>query len=231
MGIVVGYDATHENIATLPKGQVAGYTTGTPDIVWTPDDWDAHPGALRICQDAGATDVTADYLDVETGAATPADCPGWYKRALAAYTTGVRPGQRHPSIYCAASNVTNVVNALKAGGVDSGPGLIVADWDLTQAQSVADVQAGAGPFPIRGVQFHNEGTYDIDVWDSAWVDTTSAKGGLFRQVVTGTIEEFAEARDANTANLFSRSEKAWTADDKSFICNNSKPMVVYTVNP
>ena len=174
--IVVGYDATHANITHLPPGQqAAGYTTGSPDIRWTDADWNAHPGACRIDQDANAFDHTADYLDVETGAATPADCPAWYRVTLANYHAGARPGQRWPGIYCSANSVTNVVNHLIAGGVTSGPRLIVANWNLAEWQALAEVAAASGPFPIAGIQFADPGPYDIDVYSSAWLDAVSVK--------------------------------------------------------
>lgn len=173
---VVGYDATADNIDTMPaSGEHAGYTTGGAGIEWTTADWAKYPDALRICQDAGATDDTADYLDMESGAATPADCPGWAKRAKASYAAATRPGQRHPSIYMSASNVTLVVNALKGGGVTSGVGLIVANWDLTEAEAIADVDAASGPFPINGLQIEDAGDFDINVFSKVWVDAVSTK--------------------------------------------------------
>lgn len=172
--IVVGYDATHQNVSRLPKGsQAAGYTTGSASIAWTNADWARFPGAVRICQDLGATDTTADVLDVESGAATPGDCPGWAKKATANYTTNVRPGQRTPAIYTSASNVTTVANALVNGGVKSGVGLWVANWSLTEAQAIADVQAASGPFPIIGVQYSSGSFFDYDIWAAAWLSAVS----------------------------------------------------------
>jgi LysM repeat protein len=172
--LTIVHDAIHANITHLPPGPSAGYTTGTPDIRWTTTDWQHHPAALRIDQDASATDHTADVLDVERGAATFADCPGWYKAALHSYTTAARPGQRHPAIYTSAASVTAVVNALNAGGVHSGPGLWVANWNLTDPQAAAEVAAAAGPYPIIGVQFHSGAFYDTSVFASAWRSAVSA---------------------------------------------------------
>ncbi len=113
------YDAVRVNIAQLPPGYAAGYSTGTGIVPWTAADWAAHPGAVRIDQDPAASDPTADILDVEAGAATFADCPGWYKRALADYRSAARPGQRAPAIYASLSNLPAVANALISGGVTS----------------------------------------------------------------------------------------------------------------
>ena len=170
-----GFDVTHVFIASAPPGQLAGYTTGSGGIAWTAADWAAHPGAIHIDQDAAASDGTADVLDVEHGAATPAECPGWVKRAIAAVTAGTRPGQRKPAIYCSANTVTAVVNALVAGGVSTGCGLWIANWNLTSAEAVSAVKAAAGPFPIIGVQFADPGNYDDDQFSSAWLANVSAK--------------------------------------------------------
>lgn len=187
MSILVVRDATHDNVSALPPGHVAGYTTGSADIKWTDADWHAHPGALRICQDFGASDVTADYLDVERGAATNDQCPGWVKKAQASYHNATRPGQRSPAIYTSASNVTPLVNALIAGGVKGGVGLVVANWNLTQAEAAAQVIAAAGPFPIVGIQFASLARYDVNVFSSAWVNEVSKphshRGGAPRRLV------------------------------------------------
>lgn len=203
------HDAIHANITHLPPGPSAGYTTGTPDIRWTTTDWQHHPAAIRIDQDASATDATADVLDVERGAATEADCPGWYKHAAASYMAGTRPGQRHPAIYTSAANVTNVANALIAGGVHSGPGLWVANWNLTDAQAAGDVVAAAGPFPIIGVQFHSGAFYDTSVFASAWRSAVSATSlpspgaGPFTQPTQpgDTFAKIAVARNTSIEHL------------------------------
>lgn len=191
ISIVVGYDATHANIAHLPKGQACGYTTGSQEIQWTAADWAAHPTAVRICQDSGATDHTADVLDVERYAATYADCPVWAKEAITNYEKIARPGQRKPAIYCSASTVTAVVNALKGGGVAGGIGLWVANWNLTEAQAVADVQTASGPFPIIGIQYTDAPHYyDVDVFDQTWLATVAEpappKPHTGQHIATGT---------------------------------------------
>ena len=97
---VLVFDATHDNVGALPAGaQVAGYSTGTgTHIKWTDADFAAHPGAVRIDQDPAASDPTADVLDIEAGAATPASAPGWVTRALASRASQARPGQRSPPL-------------------------------------------------------------------------------------------------------------------------------------
>lgn len=177
--VVPVLDATHAGIGALPRGaQAAGYTTGSADIRWTAADWASHPGAVRIDQDASATDHTADVLDVENGAAIPAECPGWYRAALASYEAGRRPGQRHPAIYCSLFTLPAVANALVSAGITSGPGLWLANWNLSEAGAAALVTYGsATPFPVTGVQYSDQGgggAYDLSVFSSAWLAAVSA---------------------------------------------------------
>lgn len=187
MNITVVNDCTGENVSHLPTGQLAaGYDTGTDGVAWTESQFADHPGALHICQDANATVPTSDYLDVESGAATFADCPGWAKRAMDAFRNVDREGQRSPGIYASASNVTPVVNALIAGGVRTGIGLIVANWNLSEAQAVQDVLAASGPFPIVGIQFHNEGPYDINIMSAQWLNNMATHSRLSPPSPPGT---------------------------------------------
>jgi hypothetical protein len=173
MSTVVVYDATHDDISHLPKGQAAGYATGRGTVPWTAADWAQHPGAVRIDQDPAASDPTADVLDVEAGAAGPGVAAGWAKRALADYLTAKRPGQRRPAIYMSRSQVTAVCDALAAGRHVTGVGLWIADWGKTQAQAAAEVSAASGPYPVIGVQYANAGLYDISVFSAAWLKEVS----------------------------------------------------------
>lgn len=178
MTVVYGADATGSNYSHLPKGLLyAGYTTGSMGIAWSPAQFAAHSDAIRICQDPGATDLTADVLDVESGAATLPDCAPWARAALANFRKAARPGQRSPAIYTSQSNVTNVVNALIAGGVTSGIGLWVASWgSMTGAQAAAKLASSGGPFPVIGYQYADAGLYDLDVWLTSWTGNVSKKG-------------------------------------------------------
>jgi hypothetical protein len=175
MSFTLAYDVTGAFYGTQPAGhQLCGYLTGSDGIAWTPAMWAAHPGAVRIDQDPDASVPSADVLDVERGAATPAEAAAWARQAMFDFTHAVRPGQRQPSVYCSASTVTTVVNALNAGGVGAGVGLWVANWSLSEAQAVTDVLTAAGPFPVTGVQFTDDGDYDTDVFSSAWLSNVSS---------------------------------------------------------
>jgi hypothetical protein len=243
LDFVVGFDAIHDNVPHLPHGQVAGYDTGTSGIQWTAEDWATHPGAVHIDQDASAKDPESDILDVETGAATSADCAGWCKAAVDSYAAAKRPGQRHPAVYCSASNVTAVVNALIAGGVTTGVGLWVANWNLTEPESVAAVLAGSGPFPIIGVQYTDAPVfYDIDIFDGPWLSAVSGKPapppvahGPYRHVTVlhQTIAELAAGRHESVASLITNSAANYTAKDILELADAKLPSGVpfYTINP
>jgi hypothetical protein len=184
MSFTVGFDVTAAFFSQVPQGfQLAGYDTGA-GVAWTPQMWAAHPGAIHIDQEPQAQDTTADVLDCESGAVPVGSpkIPAWAKGALSSFNKAARPGQRAPLLYCSASNVTANVNALLAGGVSSGVGLWVANWSLSQASAVAALAAAAGPFPVQGIQFNDDGDWDADVWSTAWLDNVSGGGWVFGPV-------------------------------------------------
>lgn len=170
-GHVFGWDATHANLPSAPPGQGAGYTTGSPDIRWTDADWHAHPGAIRICQDAAGSDETADVIDDEPGADTDTGSVGWYKRALADYHAGTRPGQRAPCFYSDRAGLPALEAAVRASGVQLPVPLWLADPDLTMDQAASMLGMRDGPFYYAGIQFAFRGAYDSDVWLAAWIES------------------------------------------------------------
>ena len=234
-------DAIRANIAHLPKGQAAGYSTGHGIVPWGPADWKAHPGAVRICQDPGATDTTADVLDVEAGAATIGVAARWAEAAAANVATGKRPGQRHPAIYMSLSAVTPVVNALIHGGISEGVGLWVANWNLTDAEAAVLVRHAGGPFPIIGVQYRNAGTYDVSVFSRAWLDATSGSqpahppAGPHRHTAPGgrSLAQIAAGRNTTPAHILQVTAGALTPADITTTASLHLPAgwVYYTTNP
>jgi len=237
MSITLVYDATHANVSHLPPGQAAGYTTGSPGIKWSPSDWAAHPGAVRICQDITASDITADILDVESGAATNAISGKWYQSALASFSKGARPGQRHPALYTSAANVTPLVNALITAGVNAGPGLWVANWNLSDAQATAEVIAASGPYPIIGVQYASGEYYDSSCFASAWLNTVShaPSQGPYRHLADGhrSLAAIAADRGTTAAHLWATTAAAYTETDvhtaSGLVLPHGWPY--YTTNP
>lgn len=177
-GFVFAVDITAANYSSKPSGaNVALYSTGSSDIVATAAMRTANPDAVLIDQTpvSGVWDATADVDDYERGAVTLAELPVRAKLRMASFKSGTRPGQREPAVYASQSNISAVVNALIAGGVTSGVGLWIADWSWTQAQAITDVLTASGPFPIVGVQYSNAGSFDLDVFSSAWWNNRSGQ--------------------------------------------------------
>ena len=178
VAVIDGADATGASFSSLPRdlGVYAGYSTGSDGVPWTAEMWAAHPDALRIDQSPANTvmDETADFLDVESGAATLADIAPWALAARSAWARAARPGQRHPAVYASQANLTAVCNALATARV-TGVGLVVADWNDTKDAAIAVLQASSGPYPVVGVQYADAGTYDLDVFLASWVNTRSAQ--------------------------------------------------------
>ena len=175
-GFLFAVDVTAANYDSRPAGsKVCLYTTGSPDIVSTPAMRTANPDAVLIDQTpvAGVWDATADVDDYENGAVSLSELAPRARIRMASFKAGTRPGQREPAVYASESKIPEVANALIAGGVTSGVGLWVADWNWTQATAVADVLAASGPFPIIGVQYSNAGAFDLDVFSSAWWNNRS----------------------------------------------------------
>lgn len=184
MSITIAYDVTSANYEHAPKGQqLALYVTGSKDVRATPGQLAANPGAVLIDQTptSGVWDATADVDDFENGAVRLDELAGRAKSRIASFKAGHRAGQRTPLVYFSETNIHVVVNALMAGGVMGGVGLFVANWSVGQANAIARVTAGAGPFPIVGFQFKNTGPFDIDVFSTAWLGNRSG------HVVPGTM--------------------------------------------
>jgi hypothetical protein len=172
---VVVYDTTGGDFAHLPAGDAAGYVTGAAGVPWSAEQFAERPGSVHIDQTpvAGVWDATADVDDYENGAVQLNELAPRARARMAAFSGGLRPGQRKPAVYCSRANVTSVVNALIAGGITSGVGLWIADWSGTEAEAAAEVAAGSGPFPEIGRQYVSNGTYDTSVFSQAWLGDVS----------------------------------------------------------
>lgn len=174
----VVWDVTGINLPkiTIPAGVgVALYTTGSNGVPATRGQLAAHPDAVQFDQSPVNTllDEQADEIDMESGAATLADLPGWWRAATDNYLKVVRPGQRVPMTYASASRMGDVVGAYTAAGIASGPRLHVAHWDLPIEQAI-DLLVTGGPFPgfrVDAVQIHNAGLYDVNLYRTDWLDT------------------------------------------------------------
>lgn len=181
-GITLGADVLSCNLHLLPAGAfpvIGLYVTqaggGSGYIAATEAQLAEHPGCVKIAQLPTGDPYWADVLDYEAGAATAAELATWAEGARLSYKEGSHPGQRMPAVYVDASNVHVAVNTLTAGGITSGVGLGIANWNLTEAVAVRDVINRAGPFPVVWVQYADAGPYDLDVWSTAWLNARSGK--------------------------------------------------------
>ena len=173
----IAYDAIGVNVTTMPAGQHCGYMTGSGVVPWTEAQWVNDPSAVRIDQAPVNTipDETADVLDVESGAATLADIVPWVKAATANFNNRVRPGQRHPMVYCNQSTLTSVADTLSAAGL-SCP-IWIADPGISLSAAEARINGASGPYPVYGVQYEWNPTYDDDVFLTSWLTTVSGEAG------------------------------------------------------
>lgn len=179
MDLTTVYDCTGSNVGAfkVPPGVLlAGYVTGSGDVPWTDAQFSRAPNAVRIDQSPVNTpaDETADVIDMENEAATLDDLVPWVHAARTNFALATRPGQREPCIYMSESRETDVVNALIAGGITSGVYLWrAAEMKAKDAASV--LQQAGGPFPIVGVQYEFNPTYDVSLFSSAWLNHVSGK--------------------------------------------------------
>jgi len=187
--VVDGWDATGANLHAAPAGQGATYTTGDDGVAATAGQLADHPGIVRICQDAGATDDTADVLDIETGAATIADAEGWIRRARESWELGKRPGQRRPALYMSAANVAGNLAALRAAKVGFPVHLFVAHWGVTRDEAAQEIRDTHGDMPEVGFQYHKHPDFDEDVWSAGWLaDVSKTPGPTPAEPATGWTE-------------------------------------------
>lgn len=134
-------DATHGAVPNIPltTTKIAGYVTGSGGIAWIASDWQRfpHAGLVRIDQDAAASVPSADVLDVENGAATPSETPGW-----------VRAHGPGATIYGTDGTLAACATA---AGLHADCWL--ADWNLNQAAATALIGTTRHGMVIRAVQW------------------------------------------------------------------------------
>lgn len=174
MDLIHVYDCTAANLGSFPippDAVMAGYITGSGDVPWTPAQFSRYPNAIRIDQSPVNTpaDVTADVYDLEFRAGTLTGLPEWVHGAWSSWTTGRRPGQRKPTVYCGYSSRTAVANALNAAGITMGVNLWVA-LETSVNVAMGMVLNGGGPFPIVGVQYQYTPNFDVSVFSATWIN-------------------------------------------------------------
>jgi hypothetical protein len=175
---VDGWDSTGGNLSQAPKtGQAAGYITGIPPVPWSAIQMAEYPGFVQIDQspDINTIDDLADFYDVENGAVTVDEIAELVLDGQAGFKAAIRPGQRWPGVYCSRSQVTEICNALLAGGVMSCS-LGIADYNFDHGQAQNEVANTSGPFPVVWRQYSDQGgggAYDLDVFSVPWLNNVS----------------------------------------------------------
>jgi hypothetical protein len=178
-------DAIHDNVAALHAANtqmVAGYVTGSADIVWTTADWALFVGKPQVTIDQGFTGspvASADVLDVEPGAWT----------AAAAVAFKPKMTSPRPTAYCSLSNLPQLSSAGWTGDV------WVADWTGTAPGSPPAVPAGMTCVAVQWTNQGGGGAYDLSVvFDPYWpeeapvaVTTAPAPPGQWKSIIAQGI--------------------------------------------
>jgi hypothetical protein len=157
-------DAIHDNVGALARAKlqmVAGYVTGSPDILWTNADWALFPGLPHVTIDQGFTGspvASAIVRDVEPGAWT------------AAAAVSSRPWTpARPTIYCSTSALPTLEQAGWRGDV------WVANYVTSAPGSPYPVPAGMTCVAWQWTNMGGGGTYDLSVvFDPYWPDRPPA---------------------------------------------------------
>jgi hypothetical protein len=155
-------DTIHLNVSSIPLRcpKVAGYVTGTPEIIWTQGDWNRFRGAkITVNQQNNSDPLLGNVLDIEPGA--------WTIPAAAEACITRKAHGRECNLYLSqgeitasdpsGENITALVNALLSKGI-KGANLCVANYNLSESQAAAMVSAASGPFPIVWVQWASPGS-------------------------------------------------------------------------
>ena len=156
-------DSIGVNADRIPASveMVAGYDTGTVDIVWDEHDWALFPGKLQVHIDQGygstrATEAHALVFDVETGAFSPDQAA-----ELISINTSPRP-----TIYVNRSNmVATIASAQHASNWRGDVWLAFPGWSGS-ASELPKLPAGCHYVAIQD-QYNS--TYNLStVLDDTW---------------------------------------------------------------
>lgn len=161
---VTGYDAIHDNVASIPTvaDVVMGYVTGSPDIKWTSADFGRFPHSRIVTIDQGFTGspvLWATVRDVEVGA--------WDARAAVLDTAGWDVPR--PTIYC---------------NMDTLPDILAAGWKRDLWLAIPSNSAPSEP-PIVAegnvvaIQWRFTGQFDESVvFDPDWPDAAGTRSRI-----------------------------------------------------
>lgn len=131
---------------------VLGYVTGTPDIRWTPEDWNRFPESRRVTIDQGGEGspvLGAVVRDVETGA--------WQPKEAAVDRTGWNVPR--PTIYCNENTLPRILAAGWKGDL----------WLAIPSAAPPATPPGVPGCRVVAVQYRFESAYDESViFDDSW---------------------------------------------------------------
>jgi hypothetical protein len=129
---------------------VAGYGDGT--YQWPSEGWARFPASVVPLSIVVHASNAGDILDVESGAASPQDCPGWADNFD-------RPRRRRPTIYCNRQTIAEVRMWMGARPFD---------WWAATLDGIADLP-GAVAVQYAG-EAQTGGHYDESViLDPDWI--------------------------------------------------------------
>lgn len=135
-----------------------GYGTGA--YTWSAADWARFPAASHCVIDITGSNPTADVLDIENGAATPAQAPAW--------TRAHAKSSGFPAIlYVNRSNQPTVEDVMTAAGLGLGHDYVWWVATLDGTETLPDMTG------VWGVQYEGAaqtgGHFDQSIiYDDAW---------------------------------------------------------------
>ena len=145
------FDIPLDNLAA-----VAGYGDGL--YQWVSEGWARfQPPIVPLSIVVNPADQ-GDILDVETGAATPADTPGWANRFQ-------RPGRRLPTIYCNRNTIGQVRFFMDGRPFDWWAATLDGTVDVPGAVAVQYCGAADSNDPCRTTGHYDESV----ILDPGWI--------------------------------------------------------------
>lgn len=123
-------DTIHADVDNIPADfpKVCGYTTGTPDIQWTAQDWARfrHSAKIRLNQQDGSDPFNCDGFDIEPGAWQIPNAVSGASRRRALRTV----------FYLPASMLPEAEAAVRAAGLTEWVYYGIANWNLSHEEAV-----------------------------------------------------------------------------------------------
>lgn len=140
------YDST--TVSEIPKTARAalGYVGGEWPT-FENGELRSHLPHARLVSVAVASSHDADMLDVESGDATPADCPRWFHRQRR------RKLKQRPKFYGSASIIDEIVAALEAAGIHRDQYVLLAAHYGSGKHVCGPKTCGLTKHPCDGTQF------------------------------------------------------------------------------